>query len=103
MGFGHSAAMPYLLLLVETDCVPGVVGLELGNPSGAKSGRVAASISGNRPKMRRRDCSRLSCGVKNMQLRQGLARRAALRPCCSTCLGDRIRTAKRPEKKAFVP
>jgi len=39
-GFGHSADMPYLFLLVETDCVAGVRGLELRNASGAKSGRV---------------------------------------------------------------
>jgi hypothetical protein len=30
-GFGHSAGMPYLLLLVETDYVAGHVRLELGN------------------------------------------------------------------------
>ena len=45
-GFGHSADMPYLFLLVETDCVAGLGGLELRNASGAKSGRVAASIFG---------------------------------------------------------
>ena len=32
-GFGHSAAMPYLLLLVETDCMAGHVRLELANVS----------------------------------------------------------------------
>ena len=31
--------------------------------------------------MRRRDSSRLSCGIKNMQLLEGIARRAASRPC----------------------
>jgi hypothetical protein len=31
-GFGHSADMPYLFLLVETDCVAGLRGLELTNP-----------------------------------------------------------------------
>ena len=32
-GFGHSAGMPYLLPLVETDCVAGHVRLELANVS----------------------------------------------------------------------
>ena len=32
-GFGHSAAMPYLLLLVETNCMAGHVRLELANVS----------------------------------------------------------------------
>ena len=32
-GFGHSADMPYLFLLVETDCVAGHVRLELANVS----------------------------------------------------------------------
>ena len=50
----------------------GVVGLELRNPLGSKSARVAAGSSGNLAETaRQRLCSRLSCGVAVMQLRQG--------------------------------
>ena len=61
-----------------------------------KSGGVAASIFGETPKMRRRDSSRLSCGLKNIQLRQKWsrgqveARLANLQPCLigmEACVG----------------
>jgi len=55
----------------ETDCVAGVVGLELRNPLGSKSARVAREILPIWPKWRSRDGSRWSCGVANVQLRQG--------------------------------
>jgi hypothetical protein len=55
----------------ETDCVAGVVGLELRNPLGSKSAHVAGEFQPIWPKSRSRDGSRSSCGVTNVQLRQG--------------------------------
>jgi hypothetical protein len=55
----------------ETDCVAGVVGLELGNPLGSKSARIAGEFLPISAKRRSRDGSRPSCGVANVQLRQG--------------------------------
>jgi hypothetical protein len=55
----------------ETDCVAGVVGLELGNPLGSKSARIVGEFLPIWPKRRSRDSSRRSCGVANVQLWQG--------------------------------
>jgi hypothetical protein len=49
----------------------GVVGLELRNPLGSKSPRFAGELPAIWPKRRSRDGSRWSCGVANVQLRQG--------------------------------
>jgi hypothetical protein len=55
----------------ETDCVAGVIGLELRNPLGSKSARIAGEFLPIWAKRRSRDGSRRSCGVANVQLRQG--------------------------------
>jgi hypothetical protein len=52
-------------------CVAGVVRLELRNPLGSKSPRFAGEFLPIWPKRRSRDSSRASCGVTNVQLRQG--------------------------------
>jgi hypothetical protein len=70
-------ATPFLHM-GETDCVAGVVGLELRNPLGSKSARVAGEFQPIWPKWRSRDGSRWSCGVAHVQLRQGF--RLALTP-----------------------
>jgi hypothetical protein len=84
----------------ETDCVAGVVGLELRNPLGSKSARIAGEFLPIWAKRCSRDGSRPSCGVANVQLRQGF--RLALwgrkgeqhgRRGCSICLAGRIRTS----------
>jgi len=48
-----------------------VVGLELRNPLGSKSAGVAGEFLPLWLKSRSRDGSPLSCGVANVQLRQG--------------------------------
>jgi hypothetical protein len=55
----------------ETDCVAGVVGLELENPLGSKSARIAGEFPPIWAKRRSRDSSRPSCGIANVQLQQG--------------------------------
>jgi hypothetical protein len=57
--------------ICETDCVAGVVGLELRNPLGSKSARIAGEFLPIWPKRRSRDSSRPSCGIANVQLQQG--------------------------------
>ena len=51
----------------ETDCMAGVVRLELRNPLGSKSARIAGGILPIWAKRRSRDGSRRSCGVANVQ------------------------------------
>jgi hypothetical protein len=58
---------------MQIRCVAGVVGLELGNPLGSKSARIAGEFLPIWPKRRGRDSSRPGCGVANVQLRQGFA------------------------------
>jgi hypothetical protein len=89
----------------ETDCMAGVVGLELRNPLGSKSAGVAGEFPPLWPKWRSRDGSRSSCGVTNVQLRQGFglvlrARRLTQNDsgACSTCLAGRIRTSVAAKK-----
>jgi hypothetical protein len=93
------------LHIAGTDCVAGVVGLELRNPLGSKSAGVAGEFPPLWPKWRGRDGSRSSCGVTNVQLRQGFglvlrARRLTQNDsgACSTCLAGRIRTSVAAKK-----
>jgi hypothetical protein len=62
-----------VLHIGETDCVAGVVRLELRNPLGSKSARIVGEFLPIWPKRRSRDSSRRSCGVANVQLWQGFA------------------------------
>jgi hypothetical protein len=48
-----------------------VVGLELENPLGSKSARIAGEFVPIWAKRRSRDSSRPSCGIANVQLQQG--------------------------------
>jgi hypothetical protein len=79
----------------ETDCVAGVVGLELRNPLGSKSAGVAGEFQPLWPQWRSRDGSRSSCGVTDVQLRQGFrvvlrARRLTLSPGSCFCPGSAL-------------
>jgi hypothetical protein len=64
----NQSATPFLHI-AETDCVAGVVGLELPNPLGSKSARVAAGSSGYLVEMAHQRLFAFSCGVANTQPR----------------------------------